>query len=250
MKNIIYIICFFLTISLSAQIRIANSTINSSAAASSGFIDGSSSTALNSTTNQGKGIVFPGVDLTTFTAFGGAGIGIPNNYPGRYDGFIVYNIAETGVAGVGSTDGTLTKGFWYYDNPTATGGAPNPALVNVGTWRPLVGGSDSKSEVVSNTINNTTTVINGVPEKVVLVPATANGTTTELVLNAGAIISGGPLNVTKLREAKVYLGNDLLMIASGDYDNATNTLVTGDGMVNKLLRDEGADAYLVELYFE
>ena len=250
MKKIYTLLALAFIFSASAQVRIVNSALNTAAVQSSAFMDGSSNTTTNASTNQGKGIVFPRVDLTTFTAFGGSGIGVPNNYPGRYDGFIVYNIAETGVAGVGSTDGTLTKGFWYYDNPTATGGAPNPALVNVGTWRPLVGGSDSKSEVVSNTINNTTTVINGVPEKVVLVPATANGTTTELVLNAGAIISGGPLNVTKLREAKVYLGNDLLMIASGDYDNATNTLVTGDGMVNKLLRDEGADAYLVELYFE
>jgi hypothetical protein len=251
MKSIIFLtFSLLLTFSTEAQVRIVNNIINTAASGSSAFMDGSSNTATNSTTNQGKGLLFPRTNLTTFTAFGGSGIGVPNNYPGRYDGFIVYNTATSGVAGVGATEGTLSKGFWYYDNPTAVGGAPIPTLVNAGTWRPLDTDTRGETVITSNVINESTTIINGVAEKVVIVPGTANGTTTELVLNAAAITSGGPLSVTRLREAKIYLGNDLLMIASGDYDNGTNTLVTGDGMVNKLLRDEGADAYTVELYFE
>ncbi|CAA7392628.1 fibrobacter succinogenes major paralogous domain-containing protein [Chryseobacterium fistulae] len=112
-----------------SQVRIANSTANSSAANSSAFIDASSNPSYNATANVGKGLLFPRTDLTTFSAFSQGPFGIGNNYPTFYDGFIVFNTANSGIAGVGSTEGTLCRGFWYYDNPSTT--------IDGGTWKPV-----------------------------------------------------------------------------------------------------------------
>ncbi|UZT98062.1 hypothetical protein ODZ84_00390 [Chryseobacterium fluminis] len=112
-----------------SQIRIANSIDNQAAAGSSAFIDASSNTTYNSSSNVGKGLLFPRTDLTGFTSFGGGVTGIPTSFPSRYDGLIVYNTSTSGVAGIGSTEGTLTAGYWYYDNKSTT--------INGGTWRPL-----------------------------------------------------------------------------------------------------------------
>ena len=133
-KYIFFTVTMFLSINSYAQIRIANDANNSAASNSSAFIDASSNTGYNSNPNLGKGLLFPRVDLQLFTTFGGSPIGIPNSYPTRYDGMIVYNTASSGVAGVGYTEGTLVPGFWYYDNKHVSD-------VNGGTWRPLGGGS-------------------------------------------------------------------------------------------------------------
>ncbi|RMZ60751.1 hypothetical protein D1632_01870 [Chryseobacterium nematophagum] len=98
---------------------------------SSAFIDASSNPEYNnSSNNYGKGLLFPRVKLDLFNAFSeGPFSGQSVNYPSYYDGFIVYNISTSGVAGVGDTDGTLCRGFWYYDNPTST--------IDGGKWKPL-----------------------------------------------------------------------------------------------------------------
>lgn len=128
-KNIISLI-FLLSVALFyGQIRVANNPNNVSAPNSSAFIDASSTTQYNSSSNIGKGLLYPRTDLTGFTSFGGSAFGIGNNYPTYYDGFMVYNTATSGVAGVGSTEGTLCRGFWYYDNVSKT--------LNGGIWRPL-----------------------------------------------------------------------------------------------------------------
>lgn len=132
-SNIIKYICFigfFATASsFYGQVRIANSNNNQAAQNSSAFIDASSNTTFNGSTNVGKGLLFPRTDLTQFNAFGGTPIGIPNSYPYYYDGLVVYNTANSGVAGIGSTEGTLNPGYWFYENKTKT--------VAGGTWRPL-----------------------------------------------------------------------------------------------------------------
>jgi len=112
-----------------SQIRIANNTDNQAAANSSAFIDASSNTTYNNSSNVGKGLLFPRTDLTKFTSFGGGVIGVSVSYPTYYDGLIVYNTSSSGVAGIGTTDGTLTAGYWYYDNKSST--------INGGTWRPV-----------------------------------------------------------------------------------------------------------------
>ena len=114
------------------QVRMVNGNQLAAALNSSAFFDASSDNANNISTTQGKGLLYPRTDLTQFTTFGGVSGNGNNppagNYPTRYDGFIVYNTANSGVAGVGATEGTLCRGFWYYDNPTTT--------LSGGTWRP------------------------------------------------------------------------------------------------------------------
>ena len=113
----------FLTIILcgvfiaNSQVRFvstSNTSVNSSA-----FIDASSQNTNNSSVGIGKGLVFPRVDLSTFSFVSGT-TGILTNFPTRYDGMIVYNTTDGGVANVGSTSGTLSPGFWFYENKSAT----------------------------------------------------------------------------------------------------------------------------------
>ena len=114
-----------------SQIRIAQSVNNTVAINSSAFIDASSQTNYNITSNIGKGLLFPVTRLNQFTAFGGENLGGEDNYPNFYDGLTVYNVTEGGAAGVGKTEGTLCRGVWYYDNPGMTN-------VTEGTWRPIL----------------------------------------------------------------------------------------------------------------
>lgn len=84
-----------------AQVRIVNSNVNTAVINMSPFIDASSSNIVNSSTNIGKGLLFPRTDLSTFNAFGGSPAGLPNSFPTRFDGMIVYNTSTSGVAGAG-----------------------------------------------------------------------------------------------------------------------------------------------------
>jgi len=54
---------------------------------------------------------------------------------------IVYNTAAGGVAGVGATVGTLSPGFWYYENKSST--------VIGGTWKPVSIASGTSGAVYS-----------------------------------------------------------------------------------------------------
>ncbi|RNA61549.1 hypothetical protein D1631_06195 [Chryseobacterium nematophagum] len=115
--------CFY------GQVRIANSATNQAAINSSAFIDASSNTTFNQSPTVGKGLLYPRTDLTVFNGFSGVPVGTPNSYPYNYDGFMVFNTAASGTAGVGATEGTLCRGFWYYDNPSTN--------LTGGTWKPL-----------------------------------------------------------------------------------------------------------------
>ena len=138
-----------------AQIRIANSVNNTLVDGSSAFIDASSNSVYNSSTNVGKGLLYPRTDLSTFTSFGGAPIGIPTSFPTYYDGFVVYNTKEGGVAGIGTTQGTLTLGFWYYDNKSGT--------INGGIWKPFTATSGgATTNLLSSSGNNITSNVNGI----------------------------------------------------------------------------------------
>ena len=118
------------SLGVNAQVKQNNGNTLGTATNSSAALDMSSTPSWNSSTNQGKGIIYPRVALSTFTSFSTSGaVGIPNNYPTRFDGFLVYNTDTVGVAGVGSTQGTLKSGYWYYDNKTTN--------INGGTWRPV-----------------------------------------------------------------------------------------------------------------
>jgi len=114
-----------------AQVRIANYSNISNVNGGSAFFDASSNSIYNIDGNNiGKGLLLPRVDLTKLTGFNtGQGPAGTGNFPSYLDGMIVYNTATSGVAGVGSTEGTLTSGFWYYENRSSD--------INGGTWKPL-----------------------------------------------------------------------------------------------------------------
>jgi hypothetical protein len=132
MKKIITLVCL-ITINYAtvAQIRAINGT-PASVLTSSAFLDASSSATYDATTSSAKGITFPRVDLTTFTFLGV--IGSNSSFRNSYDGFIVYNTATSGVALAGATSGTLSRGFWYYNNSAAVVGTNTK---NGGTWTQL-----------------------------------------------------------------------------------------------------------------
>lgn len=183
-----FLLCSLVTISVGvkAQVRIVNSTTNSAIANSSSFIDASSNSILNSTTNEGKGLLFPRTDLTVFTAFGGSPIGTPASFPYYYDGLIVYNTATSGVAGVGSTQGTLTAGYWYYDNKSGT--------VNGGTWKLLSSGSIPISYTGSTSVNlNGTSFERAALTGDVTASANSNSTTVTKIQNK-SVSSTAPTN--------------------------------------------------------
>jgi hypothetical protein len=148
MKKLIILVCVFsLSIGFS-QIRAIGGS-PSAVTTSSAFLDASSSSTYASSTNSAKGIVFPRVDLTNFTAFLGVN-GSNSSFRTRYDGFMVYNTASSGVAGIGSTQGNLTPGFWYYDNSSADVGV---GTISGGTWKPLSsGGASSVKDIISTEI--------------------------------------------------------------------------------------------------
>ncbi|RNA60466.1 hypothetical protein D1631_18405 [Chryseobacterium nematophagum] len=129
LKKILPLVALLLVSCIYGQVRIANSATNQAAINSSAFIDASSNTAFNQSPTVGKGLLYPRTDLTAFNGFSGVPVGTPNSYPYNYDGFMVFNTAASGTAGVGATEGTLCRGFWYYDNPSNT--------INGGTWKPL-----------------------------------------------------------------------------------------------------------------
>ncbi len=232
------IFCFVMLLSY-GQVRINNTTSNTSAPNSSAFIDASSNPLSNGTTNIGKGLLFPTTDLTTFTSFSGSPVGIPNSYPTHYDGLIVYNTAASGSAGVGSTDGELSEGFWYYDNKSGT--------TNGGTWKPLGGGAGGGAFSIQANTPTDTQLINSSAdqEKVIELVGTTYGTNTTIDLGTTHLPAD---TVKQFRKANIYDNTGaLVLVATGDYNATTNVLVTGNGMMNMLL--PAASDYKVELFY-
>lgn len=239
MKNIktLYItaiLCCTALLSFS-QVRVVNSTTNSSAANSSAFIDASSNGTVNSSTNIGKGFLFPQTDLTTFASFSGFPTGLPNSYPTHFDGMVVYNTA-TGTSSIGSV--AVTPGFYYYSNP----GASSPST---GTWTPVGNGGTPAIPVVDDTPAETGVIINGSPEKVIRLSGTADGVTTHLDLGTTVLAAN---TVSVFRKAIVFdsTSGNVLTQSTGAYDTATNKFMTSTGLMNHLL-PEGT--YDVEVYY-
>lgn len=217
-----------------AQIRIANNATNFAILGSSAFIDASSNAVYNSSTNVGKGLLYPRTDLSTFTAFGGTPFGLPTSFPTYYDGFVVYNTKEGGIAGVGTTQGTLSAGFWYYENKSTT--------INGGIWKPFTTAGGATTNVLSSSGNNITSNINGISSTTSAVnsnalslsgssvASTVNGITSNL-LNLAPAITASTNNILLLS------GNNLTSTVNGVSSTAdlapliasatTNTLVSG-----------------------
>jgi uncharacterized protein (TIGR02145 family) len=203
MKQYLLIIWMILFVStMQGQIRIVNDAEGiSNAENSSAFIDASSNITVNNSKFTGKGLLFPRTDLAGIDFFGGTPIGSPNSYPTFYDGMIVYNTANGGVAGVGSTEGTLCRGFWFYDNPTTS--------INGGTWRPLKTVC-SITSLDCNTIARTGTLTDG---------AGASGVSFTITYNGGNGSSYGAQSVPSMGVTGLTAE-----LAAGNFTNGTGTL--------------------------
>ena len=113
---------------LTAQVKVNQNAANSAINTSSAFMDASSSPLWNGTTNQGKGMLYPRVDLVNYTAMSHAGPFNASNNPNYFDGLLVFNTA-TGLAGIGAD--SVFPGYYYYRNTTTT--------ANGGHWVSLKG---------------------------------------------------------------------------------------------------------------
>ncbi len=113
---------------ITAQVKVNQNAANSAINTSSAFMDASSSPLWNGTTNQGKGMLYPRVDLVNYTAMSHAGPFNASNNPNYFDGLLVFNTA-TGVAGIGAD--SVFPGYYYYRNTTTT--------ANGGHWVSLKG---------------------------------------------------------------------------------------------------------------
>ncbi|MDY3351024.1 hypothetical protein PG357_03380 [Riemerella anatipestifer] len=113
-----------------AQIKTNSNILQNTIPSQTPFLDASSSSSWNGTTNIGKGLVFPRTDLTKLSTLVATPNGIGTSYPNRLDGMIVYNTA-TGKSAIGNVD--VTSGFYYYENKSNT--------LSGGTWKPLGGTS-------------------------------------------------------------------------------------------------------------
>lgn len=137
------------------------------------FLDASSSSYWNGTTNNGKGLVFPRTDLTTLERILGPGRPGSNNAPTRYDGMVVYNIGDgTPRIKKKDTNQKVTPGFYYYKNDSGD--------LQGGEWV-RIGGEDLKTGV-SNGVFWTLSGNLGTTEASLEKPTTPEG---EYVINGG-----------------------------------------------------------------
>jgi hypothetical protein len=201
---------------------------------SSAFLDASSSSTYDATLNSAKGIVFPRVDLTTFTFLGVTGTN--SSFRTRYDGFIVYNTATSGVAGVGATNGTLTRGFWYYDNSTAGLGAGS---ISGGTWYSM-GSNVTKN--VSSTEVALSIKINGAQLYAINGTFTASGTSTSVSVSVPSGMTGYYSMVT-YKDGKTFRKE----IFSFDTTTSTNNVITGNGVFTEVY-PVGTYNYVLEYF--
>jgi len=177
-----------------AQVKVNQNAANSAINTSSAFMDASSSPLWNGTTNQGKGMLYPRVDLVNYTAMSHAGPFNASNNPNYFDGLLVFNTA-TGVAGIGAD--SVFPGYYYYRNTTTT--------ANGGHWVSLKGivGTTGATGPIGATGAVGTTGLTGATGAVGPIGPTgllSNGTTvgntpywdgTQWVVNTSAVYNAG-----------------------------------------------------------
>lgn len=230
-KIFVLLLALFSFSNLFSQIRAIGGT-PLSVTSSSAFLDATSSSTYDGTTNSAKGIVFPRVNLSTFTSFLGV-TGSSSSFRTRYDGFMVYNTATTGVAGVGNTQGTLTPGFWYYDNSTAGVGV---GTVNGGTWKPLGGSSATANPAVFAVTTATYTAL--ATDGTLLVNVPTGGAT--VTLPAASANNGKILTIKKVDDDA-----DVLTFSTAVKYDATNTFTTLNYATTLKIQSDGTNWWLI-----
>lgn len=222
-KILIFSLVIASSMTVYSQVRltaVTNSAVNSSA-----FIDASSNATNNSTVNAGKGLVFPRVDLSTFTFLGTTGIA--SNFPGRFDGMIVYNTKDGGTANAGATSGTLTPGFWFYENKSAT--------TTGGTWKAL-GSSAAANPAVFAVTTATYTAL--ATDGTLLVNVPTGGAT--VTLPAASTNNGKILTIKKVDDDA-----DVLTFNTAVKYDATNTFTTLNFATTLKIQSDGTNWWLI-----
>lgn len=237
MKNKLFIftVAIFSAINISnAQVRIVNSSTNSAIANSSAFIDASSNTTANASTNIGKGLLYPRVDLTTFASFSGSPTGIGTSYPTRFDGMVVYNTGTGNtLVGASTTIVAVTPGFYYYNNKSNT--------LTGGVWTPIIDGTALSKNVTSAEVM-LNTKINGAQLYAINGTFTADGTSTIVSVPV-------PSGMTGYYSFVTYTGGKTYRREINSFSTAssTNNVVTGSGSFSEVL-PAGTYSYVLEYF--
>jgi hypothetical protein len=231
MKKIFLSIILLGVYTANSQVRLvstANTSVNSSA-----FIDASSQNTNNSSVGTGKGLVFPRVDLSAFTFVSGT-TGVATNFPTRYDGMIVYNTKDGGSANVGTTEGVLAPGFWFYENKTAS--------LTGGTWKPLGSGAAGAVKDITSTEVVLDRKIDGAQLYAIKGTFTASGTSAAVTITKPTGMTGY-YSLTTYKDGKTFRRD----IISFDTVATTNNVVTGSGFMTEAY-PAGSYNYVLEYF--
>lgn len=220
-----------------AQIK-SNNVISNTIPGQSAFLD-ASAPLFNGSTSNGKGIVFPRTNLTTFvftTQTTNAGV-----FPTAYDGMIVFNSTAGNTPATGSGVGgqAVTPGYYYFSNPT--GGAANGYATSTGRWLPI--GESSKVNITTaETLTNTS--IASAPIYARKGTFNASGSSTAPTFPSGAIVipSTGSLYRITIFQAGT---NNVYANSVFSYDKATGNFITGSPSISVVYPSGNYD-YIVE----
>jgi hypothetical protein len=218
MKKTIFIIALLSSVITFAQVRMTGTNISQSV--SSAFIDASSNSTNNGTVGTGKGLVFPRLDLSTFT-FVGATPTLPSNFPTRFDGMIVYNTKDGGAANVGTTDGVLVPGFWFYENKSAT--------LTGGMWKRVGSGATGAIKDITSTEVVLSTKVNGQQLYAISGSFTASGTSAGITVTVPSGMTGY-YSFVIYKDGKTFRS----AIVSFDIAATTNNVITGSGPFSEI----------------
>lgn len=215
----------------SSQVRMTGTTISSSNG--SAFIDASSNNTNNVSVGTGKGLVFPRVDLSTFT-FVGATPTIASNFPTRFDGMIVYNTKDGGAANAGLTNGVLAPGFWFYENKSTS--------LTGGTWKPLGSGAAGSIKDITATEVILDKKIDGAQLYAIKGSFTADGVSAAVTITKPTGMTGY-YSLTTYKDGKTFRNQ----IISFDTVATTGNVVTGSGFMTEVY-PAGTYNYVLEYF--
>ncbi len=221
MKNIFTTVLAIASVSLSAQLRNNLTPANGAVTSTTAFLDASSSTTWNGSTNNGKGLVFPRTNLVSMTSLAAPVNGLPTAFPTLLDGMIVYNTA-TGTAATGTAGVSVVPGFYYYDNKTSN--------LNGGTWKPFNTAVDPKFNVTNAATGTATnTLVDGTQVYAIKGQFTTTAGSTAVTITPPTGITS-MYGITIYKKAGVGTGNGNKVVYARDlysYDIATGAAVTG-----------------------
>ncbi|UOU96730.1 hypothetical protein MUU74_09505 [Chryseobacterium daecheongense] len=243
MKNYITSILFIVasTNCIFAQIR-SNNAISNTIPAQSAFLDAGTGT-FSSSTNNGKGLVFPRTNLTTFTFVTPTTSAL--NFNTAYDGMIVYNTATgtTPASGSGVGNQSVTPGYYYFSNPT--GGSGNGYASATGQWLPL-GQSPQVDIKTTETITNT--LVDGAQVYARKGTFTTDGSSTSPISYSSAITI--PDTATDgIYRVTIYAPgtNSVYATTVYSFNPTTGALVTGSPSIS-VVYPAGTYPYTVEYF--